>query len=279
MAAALRLGARAAIVVLASMAVQDSRLVVDRSGLLPDGLLQFIHGFTCQPLSASRFGLASAQNHRNHAAHGHAANNGQHTGDHPQNHQQKHQQQSSKSGEPLNMTLYNAYRALVDSRVERYPSLYTASNVGEEPALLFADVILGDECFTFTSRYHSDGRTNFDFEKMIVSYRSAEQQSYAVLFNRTVYKSNAIGVDTPVLQMRFCDPELRNMMETKLQIQYDGDPIKYYDIKRLNLPRVDAAACSMSTIEDLWSARTWIEHHRNVGVGRCAPFHSPNLVI
>ena len=43
--------------------------------------------------------------------------------------------------------------------------------VDDSPVLLFADAFLGGECVTWTSRYRSDGRENYDFSKLTVRFQ------------------------------------------------------------------------------------------------------------
>lgn len=43
--------------------------------------------------------------------------------------------------------------------------------VDDYPVLLFADAFLGGECVTWTSRYRSDGRENYDFSKLTVRFQ------------------------------------------------------------------------------------------------------------
>eukprot|EP00607_Mallomonas_marina_P001337 CAMPEP_0182437882 /NCGR_PEP_ID=MMETSP1167-20130531/85344_1 /TAXON_ID=2988 /ORGANISM="Mallomonas Sp, Strain CCMP3275" /LENGTH=1096 /DNA_ID=CAMNT_0024630951 /DNA_START=621 /DNA_END=3911 /DNA_ORIENTATION=+ len=53
-----------------------------------------------------------------------------------------------------------------------------------------------------------------------------------------------------------------------MKVRYDGKLYGSLQLDRLQLPYVDIAACAMTSLSDMWSARAWIEHHRNLGVGR-----------
>ena len=54
--------------------------------------------------------------------------------------------------------------------IQRRPSMYVYG-VDDYPVLLFADAFLGGECVTWTSRYRSDGRENYDFSKLTVRFQ------------------------------------------------------------------------------------------------------------
>ena len=146
----------------------------------------------------------------------------------------------------------------------------------EYPVLLFADAIFGGQCVTLTSRYHSDGRKNYDISKLFVNLKPI----YNITVNDTdvdgdfkrvlpyVFKSNSRSKDAPVLQLQFCYELLADAVAVKMRVQYDNENVKLYYIPRLIRPKVNAAACTMSTLKDLWSARAWLEHHRNIGIQR-----------
>ena len=51
-------------------------------------------------------------------------------------------------------------------------------------------------------------------------------------------------------------------------VQYADEPVRQFTLLRFSLPKVEAAACTMSSLKDLWSARAWVEHHRNLGIDR-----------
>jgi len=83
-----------------------------------------------------------------------------------------------------------------------------------------------------------------------------------------VWKSNAKGVDTPVLQLRYCHVKLADVYAVELEVRYKSEPVRKVKIPRLEYPKIDVSACTMSSLKDLWSARPWIEHHRNIGIKR-----------
>ena len=160
------------------------------------------------------------------------------------------------------------------NKIHRPPKMYIRSVLGY-PVLLFADAILGDECITWTSRYNSDGRKNYLQSKLVVHFNSlnSEVNEDELKLNMkriqpVVFKSNSRSSDAPVLQLQFCDEMFRNATQVAMQVQYDREPSKVFIIPRINQRYVTAAACTMSILKDLWSARTWIEHHRNLGVAR-----------
>ncbi len=95
-------------------------------------------------------------------------------------------------------------------RVEHRPKMWAYSVIPEYPIVLFADAILAEQCVTLTSRYHGDGRPEYDLELLDIQFRLFEKDSknfplIAVSGGPRVFKSNARGFDTPVLQLRYCD--------------------------------------------------------------------------
>ena len=166
------------------------------------------------------------------------------------------------------------------NEIQRYPFMYVDGIPGlNYPVLLFADAVLGDKCITWTSRYHADNRTNINFHNVIVfikenipisnsSISNIQKNKYKQLKNPIIWKSNGLGLDTPVLQIQYCDQILQNMNSIKMKIRYQESKYKTFYINRIHQYKVSTAVCTTSTLLDLWSAKPWIEHHRNLGIGR-----------
>ena len=160
--------------------------------------------------------------------------------------------------------------------VHRFPRLYLQGESNGYPVLLFADVIFADNCVTWTSRYHSDGRPNLDYSNLRVLIKLEDEYGRGGMMHEHKYKnvkpilwkSNAIGLDTPVLQVQFCDLQFFRAAAVIMKVQYKNESSNEFYIPRLSLSQVDAAACTSTSLRDIWSARAWIEHHRNLGVGR-----------
>ena len=132
--------------------------------------------------------------------------------------------------------------------------------------LLFADTFFASNCIIWISRYHSDGRKSFDVSDVTILVNTNSSASF--LLHPFSWKSNTAGSDTPVLVLKFCDERLRKYDNVIMIVQYKLKAIKSFNLARLKMPLVEAAACTSTALADLWSARAWIEHHRYLGVGR-----------
>ena len=151
--------------------------------------------------------------------------------------------------------------------IQRRPTMYVYG-VDHYPVLLFADAFLGGECVTWTSRFRSDGRENYDFSKLTVRFQLHGIDMMIFDPPYKIWESNAVGQDTPVRQIQFCEPSMAKVRSLVMFVQYEQEPVRQFTLLRFSLPKVDAAACTMSSLKDLWSARAWVEHHRNLGIDR-----------
>lgn len=88
--------------------------------------------------------------------------------------------------------------------IQRRPTMYVYG-IDSYPVLLFADAFLGGDCVTWTSRYRSDGRENYDFSKLTIRFQLHGIDMMIFDPPSKVWESNAAGFDTPVRQIQVCN--------------------------------------------------------------------------
>ena len=138
--------------------------------------------------------------------------------------------------------------------IQRRPTMYV-NTVDTYPVLLFADAFLGGDCVTWTSRFRSDGRPNYDFDKLSVRFHLHGVDLMIFDLPLKIWDSNALGNDTPVRQIQFCDNAFLRAKSLVMYVQYADEPVKQFTLLRFSLPKVDAAACTMTSLKDIWTAR------------------------